>query len=54
MDVPNEPTNAKAAAEYLNGYIEEQLIKLANVVKENPCDIKTETAAELQIGRAHV
>ena len=39
--------NAKEAAEYLNGYIEEQLIKLANVVKENPCDIKTETAAEL-------
>ena len=47
MDVPTEPTNAKAAAEYLNGYIEEQLIKLANVVKDNPCDIKTETAAEL-------
>lgn len=39
--------NARAAAEYLNSYIEEQLIKLANVVKENPCDIKTDVAADL-------
>ncbi|MCM1228333.1 MAG: hypothetical protein NC320_13100 [Clostridium sp.] len=39
--------NAKEAAQYLNGYIEDQLIKLAEVVKENPCDIKTQVAADL-------
>jgi hypothetical protein len=37
----------KEAANFLNEYIEENLIKLANVVKENHDDIKTEVAADL-------
>lgn len=39
--------NVKEAAEYLNSYMEEQLIRLANVVKENHDNIKTDVAADL-------
>lgn len=40
-------TNVKEAATILNDYYEANLIKLAQVVEENPCDIKTNVAAEL-------
>lgn len=42
-------TNAKAkeAAESINSFVEENLIKLADVIKDNPDSIKTEVAAEL-------
>ncbi len=38
---------AKEAAEFLNSYIEENLIKVAEVVKENPSCIKTKAVADL-------
>ena len=43
----HENTQVKEAAEYINSFVEENLIKLANVIKDNPCDIKTEVAADL-------
>lgn len=38
---------AKEAAKFLNSYIEENLIKVAEVIKENPSYIKTKAVADL-------
>ena len=43
----NRAIEVKEAANFLNEYIEENLIKLANVVKENYDNIKTDVAADL-------
>lgn len=45
--MPATETQVKEAAESINSYIEQNLIRLADVIKENPISIKTEVAAKL-------